>query len=67
MYGTGFGKTLSPDGSVVRCPVSGSECLVLAKALLYPLGIALDDEYVYWVTTGTPNQNDDGAVMRVAR
>ena len=42
------------DGSIVAMPIGGGELVTLAGGRERPLGLQVDDDYVYWVDNTEP-------------
>ncbi|MCL2824117.1 MAG: hypothetical protein FWD57_09010 [Polyangiaceae bacterium] len=53
-----------------KAPIAGGAATTLASSLMYPLGIAVDDQHVYFVETGVGvecGQPKYGKVQRIAK
>lgn len=58
----------APVGTIMRCPLpscAGGPQRI-AEQLVNPVGVQLDDEYVYWITYGT-GTNKNGTIARRRR
>ena len=67
-YAAGSAGEYLRDGSVLRIPKAGGEPLVLAAEQDYPLRVAVDDTFVYWLNHTSPRTADDvGSVARVPK
>lgn len=60
LYWTNMGND-GTDGAIRRAALAGGPAENVLTGLSYPLGIALDDHFVYWAASGT------GDVLRVAK
>ncbi len=72
VYWTNFGSindfSESRDGAIFACPVAGcvEPPLLLAHDLKSPLGLSVDDNYLYFASRGTGTDRD-GSVMKVVK
>jgi hypothetical protein len=60
-------ETSSADGTIFRIAasafVNNADPTVFASPFKQPAGVAIDDNYVYWVNAGTTSDTMDGSVM----
>jgi hypothetical protein len=56
------------DGVLMRADLDGGNAKALLDQLAFPISLALDDDWVYWVDAGTPTGNlTDGQVLKLKK